>query len=96
MQHPPISSSQMKFLDPAVFDLNKQTKLFRYSDNHIGFYINRKSRFLMKDGKALMEKVKHIRQIEPKSKISLTITGPICSKTIAYLEDEGIRIERII
>jgi len=51
-----------------------------------------KSRIIMKDGRKILEQAQQIKSIEPNIKISLAISGPICSKTVAFLLENGIEV----
>ncbi len=74
------------------FGLNSRTKIVKIDDDSFGIVKKRKSRIIMKDGYQIMEIAKIIMAKKPDSKISLIISGPICSKTTKYLVDNSIKI----
>lgn len=55
--------------------------------------VNRKSRFIMKDAKALLAKIDQAGINLNKEKLILKISGPICSKSTAFLTGQGIEIK---
>lgn len=46
----------------------------------------------MADGKKILEKAQAIKSVQPAVKVALKATAPICSKTIKFLEEEGIQL----
>ncbi len=81
-----------KFLNPQDFGLNKRIKLIQISENNIGIVKKRKSRIIMKDGVLLADIASQIKASSPKSNVSILISGPICSKTIKFLNDYSITV----
>lgn len=55
--------------------------------------VDRKSRFIMKDAKALLDKLNQAGVDLKKEQISLKVTGQICSKSSAFLIEKGIRVK---
>lgn len=82
----------MDCIDPKKYELSTRVKLQYLEKDHIKIIIHRKSRIIMKDGLRILEIVKKITAVESRIKISLDINGPICSKTIKLLSDNGIPV----
>jgi hypothetical protein len=61
-------------------------------DHTYTIVMNRKSRVIMKGGHQLLSKVEKIKTEDEKATISIRTTAPICSKTKAFLEDQGISV----
>ena len=81
-------------INPSDFGLNSRVELIQISKDNIGIVKRRKSRIIMKDGIIISRIITQIKSKLPKTKISLVISGPICSKTISYLENYNVRIIR--
>lgn len=79
-------------LDAKQYGLNSRTRLIQISDKEIAIFVNRKSRFIMKDGLGFLEKVNIVKKQYPDITISLKITSAICSKTLKYLKEYKINI----
>jgi len=80
------------FLDAKKFGLNSRTQLLQISDNEVAIFVDRKSRFIMKDGDGFLKKTKIIQQQFPKLTVSLKIHSAICSKTLSCLKAQKIKI----
>lgn len=74
------------------FGLPKRTQLVQLDNNTIGIVKKRKSRIIMKDGKQIVDIAKQIQKVDKNFNVMLIISGPICSKTIKYLGENGIGI----
>ncbi len=83
---------EYKFIDSKTLGLTSRVKLISLDANHIGIIKKRKSRIIMKDAKQLREIANTIWQQKPDYKISVLISGPICSKSKSYLEEHNISI----
>ena len=79
-------------IDSKKFGLPSRTVIQQISKNHFAFVISRKSRIIMSDGKKVLEKADKIKRIQPDSRISVKTSAPVCSKTIQFLKDNGIKI----
>jgi hypothetical protein len=79
-------------IDPKEFSLPPKTVIEQAGENHLAIVINRKSRVIMSDGKKILEKAEKIRKLQPKTRVSLKISAPLCSKTKIYLEEHGINV----
>ena len=80
-------------IDPKKFGLSSKTVIEQISKNNLAIVISRKSRLIMSDGKKLLNKVEAIKGFQPKAKVILKISAPLCSKTKKFLEDRGIAVE---
>jgi len=74
------------------FGLNKRTQLVQINTDSIGIIKQRKSRIIMKDGKQILEIANQIWKKDKGIKIALIISGPICSKTTAFMHQHNIDI----
>ena len=81
-----------KEIDPALFGLSSRQKLLEIDNNSIAISKLRKSRIIMKDAKQILEIADKIKEKEPNLKISLLISGPICSKSVKFINDNNIHI----
>ncbi|THB81701.1 MAG: hypothetical protein D3926_00700 [Desulfobacteraceae bacterium] len=79
-------------IDPRIYGLPPRTALFQQGSNEFTIEINRKSRVVMKDAAALLEKAIKIKHIEPGAAITLETSAPICSKSVKFLDESGIRV----
>ena len=79
-------------IDPKKFGLPGKTVIEDLGDNHYVLVVDRKSRFIMADGKKIIEKADKIKKVLPGIKVSLQSTAPVCSKTIRFLADHGIEL----
>jgi hypothetical protein len=79
-------------IDPKTFGLPPKTVIEQINGNHLAIVISRKSRIIMSDGRKILEKAGKIKMVHPKSKISLKISAPLCSKTKKFLEERGIDV----
>ena len=74
------------------FGLSKRVQIAKLEDNHFAIVKKIKSRIILKDGYRILEQAEIIKSSNPEIRISLIITGPICSKTIKLLQENGIGI----
>ena len=79
-------------VSPKYFGLSTRTHLEQIDDNCIAIVVDRKSRIIMADGKRILEKVNKIQKVQPAMQVALKSTAPLCSKTIQFLEAEGVRL----
>ena len=85
-----------KRIDPIEFGLTARTLLEQIDSNTIGIVMLRKSRIIMADGRKILEKAGKIKQVLPSSSVILRTSAPVCSKTLRFLEDEGIQVETVV
>ena len=81
-----------KYIDPIIYGLPAKIQLNKINKDHIAIIKKRKSRIIMSDGKIILDQVNKIRKKHPELNISLTISGPICSKTVSLLKNNNISI----
>ena len=81
-----------KELNPKGFGLNSRVVLQQINADTIAIVKKRKSRIIMKDGKQILEQATEILKNNPKFKIALLVSGPVCSKTTKFLAENGIAI----
>jgi hypothetical protein len=79
-------------LNPKKFGLPARTVLEQIDDTTIAIVMNRKSRIIMADGKKIFEKAGKIKDVRTSVRVALKTTAPLCSKTIKFLEAEGIQL----
>ena len=79
-------------LDPKIYMLPARTLLFQQGPNEFIIEINRKSRIIMKDATAILEKAEKIKNIDPDAVVILETNAPICSKSVKFLNENGIKI----
>jgi hypothetical protein len=81
-----------KIVDPKEVGLPSKTVIEQVGRDHLAIVISRKSRVIMADGRKILEKAGKIKEAKPRSKVSLRTTAPVCSKTAAFLKENGIDI----
>ncbi|MCK5147345.1 hypothetical protein KAR48_11350 [bacterium] len=79
-------------IDPKKYRLSAHVVLHQIDENHLALVMERRSRIIMADGQKIMEKIDTIRSQRPGLKVSLMTSTPLCSKTVRFLEEEGIEI----
>ena len=79
-------------IDPKTYGLSSRDRLIKISENHIALIINRKSRIIMADGRRILEKINKIRKIAPGVNIILQTNAPVCSRTVAFLQESDVEI----
>lgn len=68
-------------VDSKQFGLNSRVKLKVDDEGNIYIIKKIKSRIIMKDGEKIVEVSQAIKNKNHNAKVSLIISGPICSKT---------------
>ncbi len=81
-----------KTIDPKQYGLPPKTVIEQIRKHHLAIVISRKSRVIMSDGRTILQKANRIREQQPRTKISLRISAPLCCKTKHFLEEHGIEI----
>ena len=79
-------------LDPKIYGLPPKTVLMKNGSVIFILVINRKSRIIMKDAQAILNKVEKIKNKVPNASVSLETTAPVCSKSIQFLKDNGVNV----
>lgn len=80
------------FLNPGNYGLPSRTQLERLDEGHVAIRVDRKSRIIMKDGRAVLEKAERIRETNGALRVSLVTSAPVCGKTRAFLEEHGVAV----
>jgi hypothetical protein len=62
----------------------------RTAPGELAILIHRKSRVVMKDAVAVLDKAGRIHAVAPDTRVILETTAPVCSKSIQFLEENGI------
>lgn len=82
-------------IDPKFFGLPSATCIEKQGKGAYAIVIRRKSRIIMKDGQNILAKAEKIRSEYPGIKVSVLTTAPVCSKTRAFLAENGIPIDTV-
>ncbi len=89
MQH-----SEETIIDPKAHGLNSRWKL-RQNGQTIYLEKIRKSRIIMSDARQILTQIEQIKEAFPEHKVALRIGGPICSKSVNFLAENQIEIDRV-
>ena len=81
-------------IDPKLHGLSARTVVEAIDQNLLATVINRKSRIIMADGRKILDKSATIKEAKPGCQIMLKTTAPVCSKTLKFLDDQGIKAIR--
>ena len=82
----------MDKIDPKLYGLPARTVLLKDDRDNFVLFIDRKSRIIMKDANAILEKADKIRKTVPGATITLETTAPVCSKSTKFLSDNEIEV----
>ena len=82
----------METVNPLLYNLPTRTKLLKDSSGALFIVIDRKSRVVMKDGHRVLNVVKHIKEVNQNTTISLLTSAPVCSKTKEFLSKNKISV----
>ena len=83
----------MDKFDPKLYGLPARTVLLKDEHDNFVLSVDRKSRIIMKDANAILEKADQIRKTVPDATITLETTAPICSKSTKFLSDNEIEVK---
>ena len=83
----------MEKIDPKLYGLPTRTVLLKDDSDNFVLSIDRKSRIIMKDANAILEKAEKIRKTVPGATITLETTAPVCSKSTKFFSDNGIEVK---
>ncbi len=78
-------------IDSGIFGFSNRVVINADKDTY-KIIKKRKSRIIMKDGLQILSMAKKIKEDIPTAKIQLHISGPICSKTLKFLNENSIAI----
>jgi len=81
--------------NPAFYGLSAKIQLKELTSNRLGIYKVLKSRIILKDAAKIVAIAHQIKSRFPKINIVLLSTRNICSKSIALLDKENIKIEYV-
>lgn len=87
-----FDKDKFEYLDATDYRLNSRQKIIKISDKKIGIVKIRKSRIIMEDGEQIVQIADTIKSIDNELEVNLIISGPICSKTLKYLQNQNIEI----
>ena len=79
-------------VDPKIYSLPPRTVLMKKGACKFTLVINRKSRIIMKDALIILKKVEKIKEKVQDASIVVETTAPVCSKSIKFLEENGVDI----
>lgn len=79
-------------ISPKDLGLHPRTVLEQIDRDTIAIVVDRKSRIIMADGRKLLEKANTILRHQPRARVVLKTTAPVCSKTRTFLEQAGIAV----
>jgi hypothetical protein len=83
-----------EYLDPKTLGLPARTTVAQIDKNTLAIVIKRKSRIIMADGNKILAKAAQIKSARPGMNVSLKTTAPICSKTLQFFENNGLKLIR--
>mgnify|MGYP006413464917 CR=1 FL=1 len=83
---------EKKIVDPKHYGLPPRTVLIKMGQKEFIIVIKRKSRIIMKDALMILKKAEIIKTKISGASVELEITAPICSKSIKFLKENGIKI----
>jgi hypothetical protein len=79
-------------IDPKFYGLPARTVLMRRDSKEFIIVINRKSRIIMKDALLILKKVEQINEKVPNASVVLETSAPVCSKSIKFLNENGVEV----
>jgi hypothetical protein len=82
----------MDKINPKLYGLPARTVLLKDDHDNFVLSIDRKSRIIIKDANAILEKADKIKKTVPGATITLETTAPVCSKSTKFLSDNGIEV----
>jgi len=81
-------------LDPQSLGLHPRTLVEKVAPDTIAIIVERKSRIIMADGKKILAKAEKIKEAIPGCRVMLKTSAPVCSKTLQFLADNGIELNK--
>lgn len=85
-----------KIIAPETFGLHRTTIIEQIDPQTYSLILRRKSRVIMTDGRKLLERAEKIKKIIPDAVVQVETTAPVCSKTMAFLADHDIVVQKTI
>jgi hypothetical protein len=81
-----------KKLDPREFGLHHSIVIEEVDEQTVALVMDRKSRIIMADGRKILDRVEKIRSLRPDTRVIVTTSAPVCSKTLALLAEHAILV----
>ena len=85
----------IKQVDPKRYGLPSRTLLMKRGADEFILVIRRKSRIIMKDARAIIEKAEKIQAKASNASLSVETNAPVCSKSTQFLQDNGIVVKKL-
>jgi hypothetical protein len=85
----------MEQVDPKLYELPPRTLLMKRDAQEYILVIRRKSRIIMKDALAILQKAAKIQTKVSNASVVVETNAPVCSKSTQFLKDRGILIEKL-
>ena len=82
-------------IDPKLYELPPRTVLMKRGPDEFILVINRKSRIIMKDAVTILKKAEKIKEKVLNALVMVETNAPVCSKSIKFLKENGIRVETV-
>lgn len=79
--------------NPIAYGLPPRVKLVQLSTSEIGIYKIIKSRIIRNDAEKIASSARQIKSVNPLLDVVLVCTPNICSKSLALLKENGIRVK---
>lgn len=83
-------------VDPKLYGLPPRTVLIKKGPDDFVLIINRKSRIIMKDALTILKKVEKIKEKVQDVSVDLETSAPVCSKSIKFLKENGVKVLKSI
>lgn len=77
-----MALTKTEIVDPKSYGLPPRTVLIKIGPDKFVLIIDRKSRIIMKDAKAILTKMDKIKEKIPNATVCFETTAPVCSKSI--------------
>jgi hypothetical protein len=85
----------MEQVDPRLYELPPRTLLMKRGADEFILVIRRKSRIIMKDARAIIEKAQKIQAKASNASVSVETNAPVCGKSTQFLKDNGIVVKKL-
>ncbi len=81
-----------KQVDPKLYGLPARTLLMKKGPGEFILVIDRKSRIIIKDALTILKKAEQIKEKVQNASVVLETSAPVCSKSIKFLEKNGVEV----
>lgn len=78
--------------NPVYYGLPTRVKLEKLGNNQLGIVKVIKSRIIQKDAAKIVDIAQQLKSVSPDLHVTLMCTRNICSKSMALLENENIKV----